>query len=110
MSKHSIDDSLRCSFCHKNQNAVGKLISSPSNYPRAHICDECIGVCAMILADDRAEVAPAGSPHPLLSHPLASDLMAAIEIWIREEALGSDVLPALLNVREIASRMVMETP
>ena len=36
------DDSLRCSFCHKSQDVVGKLISSPSDYPRAYICDECI--------------------------------------------------------------------
>src|SRR5579863_7523602 len=106
MSKHSSDDSLRCSFCHKSQNKVGKLVSSPSDYPRAYICDECIGVCAAILADDRAESRQVGSPHPLLTHPLASRLMEAIEIWIREESLGNDVLPALLNVREIASQMV----
>jgi len=49
------DDSLRCSFCHKSQDAVGKLISSPSDYPRAYICDECIAVCNSILEDDRHE-------------------------------------------------------
>ena len=36
------DDSLRCSFCHKSQDTVAKLISSPSDYPRAYICDECV--------------------------------------------------------------------
>ena len=110
MSKHSVDDSLRCSFCQKNQNKVGKLISSPSDYPRAYICDECIGVCSSILADDRAQIPTVGSPHPFLTHPLASSLMEAIENWIRQESLGNDVLPALLNVREIASRMVTEAP
>jgi ATP-dependent Clp protease ATP-binding subunit ClpX len=49
------DDALRCSFCHKSQDVVGKLISSPSDYPRAYICDECIAVCNSILEDDRAE-------------------------------------------------------
>lgn len=49
------DDSLRCSFCHKSQDVVGKLISSPSDYPRAYICDECIAVCNSILEDDRHE-------------------------------------------------------
>ena len=29
------DEILRCSFCHKSQDAVAKLISSPSDYPRA---------------------------------------------------------------------------
>ena len=34
---------------------VGKLISSPSDYPRAYICDECIAVCNSILEDDKVE-------------------------------------------------------
>src|SRR5947209_1607052 len=36
------DSELRCSFCHKWQDDVGKLISSPSDNPRAYICNECI--------------------------------------------------------------------
>jgi ATP-dependent Clp protease ATP-binding subunit ClpX len=56
------DESLRCSFCHKSQDAVAKLISSPSDYPRAYICDECVAVCNSILEDDRAEAQPGGAP------------------------------------------------
>ena len=55
MKRAGSDDSLRCSFCHKSQDVVGKLISSPSDYPRAYICDECIAVCNSILEDDRNE-------------------------------------------------------
>jgi len=58
------DESLRCSFCHKSQDVVGKLISSPSDYPRAYICDECIAVCNSILEDDRNEQ-QYGAPHKL---------------------------------------------
>jgi ATP-dependent Clp protease ATP-binding subunit ClpX len=58
------DDSLRCSFCRKSQDVVGKLISSPSDYPRAYICDECIAVCNSILEDDKHEQ-PYGTPHKL---------------------------------------------
>jgi ATP-dependent Clp protease ATP-binding subunit ClpX len=58
------DDTLRCSFCHKSQDVVGKLISSPSDYPRAYICDECISVCNSILEDDKAD-APTSAPHKL---------------------------------------------
>jgi ATP-dependent Clp protease ATP-binding subunit ClpX len=58
------DDALRCSFCHKSQDVVGKLISSPSDYPRAYICDECIAVCNSILEDDKVEP-PAGVPHKI---------------------------------------------
>ena len=48
------EEALRCSFCHKSQDAVAKLISSPSDYPRAYICDECVAVCNSILEDDRS--------------------------------------------------------
>lgn len=55
MKRSGSDETLRCSFCHKSQEVVGKLISSPSDYPRAYICDECIAVCNSILEDDRPE-------------------------------------------------------
>ncbi len=64
MKRTGSDDSLRCSFCHKSQDVVGKLISSPSDYPRAYICDECIAVCNSILEDDRSDT-PYGTPHKL---------------------------------------------
>ena len=64
MKRSSSDEALRCSFCHKSQDVVGKLISSPSDYPRAYICDECIAVCNSILEDDRPEK-PYTTPHKL---------------------------------------------
>src|SRR5258706_6036777 len=39
---------LRCSFCNKDQNDVGKLIAEPTVF----ICDECVEVCNDIIADD----------------------------------------------------------
>jgi ATP-dependent Clp protease ATP-binding subunit ClpX len=62
--KRLSDELLRCSFCHKSQDVVGKLISSPSDYPRAYICDECVAVCNSILEDDRGEAAH-GAPNKL---------------------------------------------
>jgi ATP-dependent Clp protease ATP-binding subunit ClpX len=59
------DEILRCSFCHKLQDAVAKLISSPSDYPRAYICDECVAVCNSILEDDRTATPPATTPNQL---------------------------------------------
>jgi hypothetical protein len=114
MSKHSEDDSLHCSFCRKSSKVVGKIISSPNDYPRAYICDECIGVCAFILADDRAEPEETpladsyqtDSPHALLSHPLAPNLMEAIERWIREESSGEKGGHSLDDVYVIATQMV----
>ena len=68
MKRAGSDDALRCSFCHKSQDVVGKLISSPSDYPRAYICDECIAVCNSILEDDRQDQSygtPDKLPKPL---------------------------------------------
>jgi ATP-dependent Clp protease ATP-binding subunit ClpX len=54
--KHVVtDEPLRCSFCHKSQDAVRKLISSPDERARAYICDECVAVCNTILEDESVD-------------------------------------------------------
>src|ERR1051326_5824328 len=40
--------SLTCSFCGKAQRSVKKLIAGPTVY----ICDECIGLCNDIIAEE----------------------------------------------------------
>ena len=64
-TRSSSEEMLRCSFCHKSQDAVAKLISSPSDYPRAYICDECVAVCNSILEDDRTATPSAAVPNQL---------------------------------------------
>jgi ATP-dependent Clp protease ATP-binding subunit ClpX len=41
-------ETLRCSFCNKDQNDVRKLIAGPTVF----ICDECVDVCNDIISDD----------------------------------------------------------
>jgi ATP-dependent Clp protease ATP-binding subunit ClpX len=77
------DDTLRCSFCHKSQDAVAKLISSPSDYPRAYICDECVAVCNSILEDDRSET-PAGAAPAHLPKP------QEVKAFLDEYVIGQD--------------------
>lgn len=55
MKRFSPDDALHCSFCHKTQEQVEKLISSPSEYPRSYICNECVSVCQQILDEEKKE-------------------------------------------------------
>jgi len=64
-TRSGTEEMLRCSFCHKSQDAVAKLISSPSDYPRAYICDECVAVCNSILEDDRTATPAAAVPNQL---------------------------------------------
>ena len=41
-------DSIRCSFCGKRQEQVGRIIAGPNVY----ICNECIELCSSILHDE----------------------------------------------------------
>ena len=49
VKRAGLEDAVRCSFCHRSPDEVGKLISSPSDYPRAYICDECVVAYKSIL-------------------------------------------------------------
>jgi len=73
------EESLRCSFCHKSQDAVAKLISSPSDYPRAYICDECVAVCNSILEDDKGESQPGAAPVHL---PKPAEVKAFLDEYV----------------------------
>src|SRR6202048_5218833 len=85
------DESLRCSFCHKSQDAVAKLISSPSYDPRAYICDECVAVCNSILEDDRTEAAPGAAPAHL---PKPQEVKAFLDEYV----IGQDQTRKKLSV------------
>lgn len=45
------DENLRCSFCGKSREQVRKLIAGPTVY----ICDECVGLCNEIMAEEWQE-------------------------------------------------------
>src|ERR1700679_917109 len=53
---------LNCSFCGKSQKEVKKLIAGPTVY----ICDECIGLCNDIIAEEveKDEPYPGTTPGP----------------------------------------------
>jgi len=78
-NKSGTDEILRCSFCHKSQDAVAKLISSPSDYPRAYICDECVAVCNSILEDDRSTTPPSSTPNQL---PKPQEVKAFLDEYV----------------------------
>jgi hypothetical protein len=57
---------LRCSFCNKAQAEVHKLIAGPTVF----ICDECVQVCAEIIANEMEPIPTTGQPPPV---PTSSD-------------------------------------
>lgn len=54
-SKFEDKKQLRCSFCHKPQDQVRKLIAGPNVY----ICDECIDLCSEIIEEEFNQVTEA---------------------------------------------------
>lgn len=46
------EDRIRCSFCGKTQEQVGRLISGPNG---AYICDTCVDICAEIIDEENFE-------------------------------------------------------
>src|SRR5437762_1644040 len=82
-SRTGTEENLRCSFCHKSQDAVAKLSTSPSDYPRAYICDECVAVCNSILEDDRTETHSAAAPNHLPKP-------AEVKTFVDEYVIGQD--------------------
>ena len=51
---------LCCSFCTKDKDAVAKLIAGPGVY----ICDECVALCDLIIAQELAPELGAWNEHP----------------------------------------------
>jgi ATP-dependent Clp protease ATP-binding subunit ClpX len=78
-------DSYACSFCGKPQEAVRRLIAGPS---KIFICNECVGRCQQIIADDK----PSTSTHTRPSTPR--------EVFERlnEYVIGQDRAKRILSV------------
>jgi ATP-dependent protease Clp ATPase subunit len=124
--KSETGSELRCSFCHKAKDDVGHLISSPSDYPRAYICDECVAVCKSILSDqvqdqndDSHDVEPEADASPItvdadgnlsLRHPHMSELIAALSAWVTREGDGLDASKELAAVRRLATLIFGQEP
>ena len=109
----SNSEPLQCSFCRKTQDAVGKLISSPADFSRSYICDECV---QRYTPEDQQYLpsAPAALPgrptHCLMRHPDVLLLLAAIERWALAERERGDSDSELADVRRMALAMLGMDP
>jgi ATP-dependent Clp protease ATP-binding subunit ClpX len=50
-------DVERCSFCHRDQSQVRRLIAGPDG---VFICDECVALCQEVLDEDGVQAEPVG--------------------------------------------------
>jgi len=80
------DANLRCSFCGKSRDQVRKLIAGPTVY----ICDECVGLCNEIMAEEWQES----------KEELTSKLRKPVEInrYLDQYIIGQDRAKKILSV------------
>ena len=83
---------VRCSFCGKTHDQVGRLISGPSG---AFICDECIETCQEILEEEARE--EAGLP-PLDSDEINLLKPEQLKAFLDEYVIGQDQAKKVLSV------------
>ncbi|MCP4504006.1 MAG: ATP-dependent Clp protease ATP-binding subunit ClpX [Deltaproteobacteria bacterium] len=81
------DPPLTCSFCGKSQKEVKKLVAGPNVY----ICEECIGLCNDIIAEE-VEVAEEQPGNPSILRP--SEIKAVLDEYI----VGQDRAKKVLSV------------
>jgi ATP-dependent Clp protease ATP-binding subunit ClpX len=78
---------LNCSFCGKSQKEVKKLIAGPTVY----ICDECIGLCNDIIAEEVEKDEPYAGSAPV---PKPSEIKAILDDYV----IGQDRAKKILAV------------
>ena len=78
---------LSCSFCGKNQKEVKKLIAGPTVY----ICDECIGLCNDIIAE---EIEKEEQSYGLGAVPKPAEIKAVLDEYV----IGQDRAKKILAV------------
>src|SRR6202162_5182683 len=81
------NQSLCCSFCGKSQKEVKKLIAGPTVY----ICDECIGLCNDIIAEEVEKDEPYAGSAPIPKP-------AAIKETLDEYVVGQNRAKKILAV------------
>jgi len=78
---------LNCSFCGKSQKEVKKLIAGPTVY----ICDECIGLCNDIIAEEVEKDEPYAGSAPV---PKPSEIKSILDDYV----IGQDRAKKILAV------------
>jgi ATP-dependent Clp protease ATP-binding subunit ClpX len=93
-----------CSFCGKSQKEVKKLIAGPTVY----ICDECIGLCNDIIAEEFES--DEASARDRLTIPKPSEIKAILDEYVIGQERAKKVLSVAVHnhYKRIDSRVSMD--
>ncbi len=94
---------LNCSFCGKSQKEVKKLIAGPTVY----ICDECIGLCNDIIAEEVEKDEPYAGSTPV---PKPAEIKAILDDYVIGQERAKKVLAVAVHnhYKRIDSRVASE--
>jgi ATP-dependent Clp protease ATP-binding subunit ClpX len=81
---------LSCSFCGKNQKEVKKLIAGPTVY----ICDECIGLCNDIIAE---EIEKEEQVSGLAAVPKPAEIKAVLDEYVIGQERAKKILAVAVH-------------
>src|SRR5688572_8446179 len=81
---------LSCSFCGKSQKEVKKLIAGPTVY----ICDECIGLCNDIIAE---EIEKEDQYPGLTSIPKPAEIKAVLDDYVVGQERAKKILAVAVH-------------
>lgn len=85
------DGKIRCSFCGKSQEQVGRLISGPNG---AFICDECVDICAEIIEEEAFGEESRGSVKEDINLLKPEELKSFLDDYV----IGQDQAKKVLSV------------
>ncbi len=96
-------ETLSCSFCGKSQKEVKKLIAGPTVY----ICDECIGLCNDIIAE---EIAGEEKREQKLRVPRPSEIKTILDEYVigQERAKKTLAVAVHNHYKRIESRVSID--
>src|SRR6478672_4442261 len=97
------NQTLCCSFCGKSQKEVKKLIAGPTVY----ICDECIGLCNDIIAEEVEKDEPYAGSTPI---PKPADIKATLDEYVVGQNRAKKILAVAVHnhYKRIDSRVTSE--
>jgi ATP-dependent Clp protease ATP-binding subunit ClpX len=81
---------LSCSFCGKSQKEVKKLIAGPTVY----ICDECIGLCNDIIAEEVEKEEPQAGSAPI---PKPAEIKAILDEYVVGQERAKKILAVAVH-------------